>query len=264
MSKIVTFGTLKGGTGKTTAVFSSSGILSERGYKVLIIDADPQGNVTSNLGVDETKKGYLCIKDILEKDYLSPYEVVIKAPIKELPNLDLIGASMALTSTEMNIISLTGREYLLKTYIKRHIDFFNRYDFILIDTNPSMSIINQNSFIASDKIIIVSDLGVNSLKGVELFIALWEDILLRLDIKNNICGILINKFIKHSHIGKEFMEYCKEEEDINKLLFKTCISDSEILPICELENRPINIGYKETEVYGEFSAFVDELLERVK
>ncbi|HEY5563121.1 MAG TPA: AAA family ATPase [Clostridiaceae bacterium] len=264
MSKIITFGTLKGGTGKTTAVFSSSGILSERGYKVLVIDADPQGNVTSNLGVDETKQGYLCIKDILEKDYLIPEDVVIKAPLIELPNLDLIGSSMTLTSTEMNIISLTGREYLLRKYIKKHNKFFNQYDFILIDTNPSMSIINQNSFIASDKIIIVSDLGVNSLKGIELFIALWEDILLRLDMKNNICGILINKVIKHSHISNEFMEYCKEEEDINKLLFKTCISDSEILPICELDNKPINISYKGTEVYGEFSAFVDELLERVK
>jgi len=264
MSKIITFGTLKGGTGKTTAVFSCAGILSERGYKVLVIDTDPQGNVTSNLGVDETKKGYLCIKDILEKDHLMPEEVVIKAPIEELPNLDLIGSSMTLTSTEMNIISLTGREYLLRQYIKRHIDFFNQYDFILIDTNPSMSIINQNSFIACDKIIIVSDLGVNSLKGIELFIALWEDILLRLDIKNNISGILINKFNHHSLLGKEFMEYCKGEEEINKLLFNSCISDSEIFPICELENRPINIAYKGTEVYREFSAFVDELLERVK
>lgn len=263
MGKVITFGTLKGGTGKSTSVFSTAGILAERGYRVLIIDVDPQANITSNLGIDETLDGYVGVKELFEDEKLDVNRAIIKAPIKELPTLDIIGSTIALTSTEMRIISFAGREFLLKKYIKRNREVFDKYDYILVDTNPSMSIINQNSFVVSNGIVLVSDIGVNSLRGLEVFIALWEDILDRLDMENNIKGILVNKYNDRSTMSQEFIEYCKEDEDIKKLMFNTCIPSSIRLPECELERLPINLIDKRSISYIAFNAFVDELISRL-
>lgn len=263
MRKIITFGTLKGGTGKSTTVFSTSGILAERGYRVLIVDVDPQANITSNLGIDETMEGYIGIKELFEDERIHPERAIIRGPIRELPNLDIIGASMALTSTDMRIVSFPGREYLLKKYFRKYSSVFNQYDYIIFDTNPSMSIINQNSFVVSDAIVIVSDIGINSLKGLELFVALWEDIVDRLDIENNIRGLLINKYNPRSSISWEFVEYCQEEEDIKKLLFNSFIPADERISECELSRKPINIIFKNTEICDRYNSFVDELISRV-
>ena len=126
-----------------------------------------------------------------------------------------------------------------------------------------MSIINQNSFVVSDAIVIVSDIGINSLKGLELFVALWEDIVDRLDIENNIKGLLINKYNPKSSISREFVEYCQEEEDIRKLLFNSYIPADERISECELSRKPINIIFKNCEICDRYNAFVDELISRV-
>lgn len=264
LSKVITFGTLKGGTGKTTVVFNTVGILASRGYKVLVIDVDPQANITSDLGVDETAECYLGVKEVFENDGMDINAAITKAPIKELPTLDIIGACMGLTSTELRVVSSPAREFLLKKFFKRNREYLNQYDYIIFDTNPSMSVINQNSFVVSDAIILVSDVGVNALKGLELFIALWQDISDKLDLADNIKGLLINKFEKNSSMGKEFMEYCNDEEDLTKIIFKNYIPMNERLPEGELERKPVNILCKEEEIYERFNLFVDELLERIK
>ncbi|NLZ48111.1 MAG: ParA family protein, partial [Clostridiales bacterium] len=122
---------------------------------------------------------------------------------------------------------------------------------------------NQNSFVVSDAIIIVSDIGINSLKGLELFIALWEDIVDRLNIENNIKGLLINKYNPKSSISKEFVEYCQEEEEIRKLLFNSYIPLDEKISECELSRKPVNILFKNYDIYNKYNAFVDELISRV-
>ena len=263
MGKIITFATLKGGTGKSTSVFSTAGILAERNYKVLVVDVDPQANITSDLGVDETVESRVGIKEILEDGKISPESAIIKAPIKELPTLDLIASSMALTSTEIMIITYVGREFLLKKYFRKNKEFFDQYDYIIFDTNPSMSIVNQNSLVVSDAVVIVSDIGINALKGFELFVAIWEDIQDRLDLESNVKGLLINKYEKESSFSKEFIEYCNDEEDTKKLLFKSMIPLNVIMPECELIKKPINLVDKNTEAYKQFNNFVDELISRI-
>lgn len=263
MGKIITFGTLKGGTGKSTSAFSTAGILAERNYKVLVVDVDPQANVTSDLGVDEPSISRIGIKEILEDGSIPPEKVVIKAPVKELPNLDVIISSMDLTSTEIKIITYVGREFLLKKYFRKNKEFFDQYDYIIFDTNPSMSIVNQNSLVVSDAIVIVTDIGINGLKGFELFVALWENILDILELENNIKGLLVNKYDKESSFSQEFIEYCNEEEETQKLLFKSLIPLDSILPECELFKKPINLVDKNSEVYKQFNNFVDELINRM-
>jgi len=262
MGKIITFATLKGGTGKTTSVFSLGGILGERGFNVLLVDMDPQANLTSNMGMDETAIGYMGIKNLIEDNRIFPEEVIVKAPIKELSKVDVIGSTVALTATEMVMIKKPNREFILSRYLERNKLFFERYDYILIDTNPSMSILNQNAFVVSDGIIVVGDFGVNALKGIELFLAIWGEIVEKLELPLNIEGILLNKHEKNE-LCREYIEYCCEDEEIKRLLFNTYISKSSSIPEAELERRPINISSKNSKLYLEFDDFANELLERL-
>ncbi|MDP4145768.1 MAG: ParA family protein [Bacillota bacterium] len=263
MSKIITFATLKGGTGKSTTAFSTAGILAERGYKVLVIDVDPQANITSNFSIDETIEGYKGIREVFDNERTPVVEVVTKSPIPELPTLDVIGATIGLTATEMKIISLGGREFILKRYFKSNKEFFDQYDFIIFDTNPSLSIINQNTYVISDGIVLVSDIGMNALKGLEMFTALWEDISQRLVIDDNLKGVIVNKFDKRNSIAREFVQYCEEDKELQKLVFKNYVPLSLRFTECELSRKPINLIDKESKAYKAVNGFIDELLARL-
>lgn len=259
----ITFATLKGGTGKTTSAFTTAGILAEKGHKVLLVDADPQANLTSNLGIDETVDGFKSIVDLLENDKSDVSEIMVRSYIRELPTLDIIPSCIGLTSTEMRIISLAGREFLLKNHIKRQSSVFNDYDFIIFDTNPSMSIINQNVFVISDAIILTSEIGKNSFKGAQLFIALWEEILERMDMPNNIKGFLVTQFDNRNKLSKDYYEFCQEDEEIKKIIFKNKIPVNVKIPEAEVENKPVNIYSKESASSEAYKNFVDELLKRL-
>lgn len=258
--KVISTATLKGGTGKTMTCFDVSSILAEEGKKVLVIDCDPQANITSNLGIDA--EDMVSIKEIFEKD-ISPKEVIISKPIDDLPTLDIIPSNIFLTTTEMQIISFTGRELLLKNYINSNLEFFNQYDYIFIDTNPSMSVINQNAFIVSDAIILVNEVGFNSLAGSELFIRLWSQIAKRIGIKNNIKGFVINRFDKRNKLSNEFLEHCKGKEYIKDVLFNTVIPVNIKLTESELSNTPINLYDKHSTGYKAYYELTKEIVERV-
>jgi chromosome partitioning protein len=94
--------------------FSTAGILAEQGKKVAIADIDPQANITSNLGIDETEDGFFGIQELFENPKEDIRKVIRKAPIPQLPSLDIIPGSVLLTATERNINSSAGRENLLK------------------------------------------------------------------------------------------------------------------------------------------------------
>ncbi|TCO69477.1 ParA family protein [Marinisporobacter balticus] len=254
--KVISFGTLKGGTGKTTTTFSTAGILQEMGKKVLCCDLDPQANLTYNFGinVDEDTKTLL---DVFEDDETLPVKVV-----QHCDGIDLIPSTIKLTGTEMQLVNYPGREYILKNFIEDHHDFFNQYDYVLIDTNPSMSILNQNAFISSDAIILVNEAGAHSLTGSLLFMDLWEGITKRLRIKNNIKGFLINRFRK-TKISNEFVSHCKTHARINDILFNTIIPINVKVAEAETESTPISAYSKNSTGAIAFKNFVKELIERV-
>jgi chromosome partitioning protein len=259
--KIISFSTLKGGVGKSSSLFNIAGLLAEEGKKILVIDADPQGNSTNNFGIDRTGENFKSIKDILEDD-IEFESVVIKSPVKELPALDVIPSSIFLTATELKLVSLAGRENILINYIEDNLKHFNLYDYILIDTNPSMSIINQNAFVAATDIILVSDISMNSVEGSELFLALWKDIRKRLKIEDNIKGFLINMYDKRMNLSAQFRDYCKRNDEVKDILFDTVIPMNVKLKEAELEAKPINIYCKSSAGYKSYVDLVNEMKER--
>ena len=132
MGKIISIANQKGGVGKTTTAINMSTILAKRGKKVLFIDADPQGNGTSGLGVNKEQK--FSIYDVLIEDI----EVENTLQKTQVKNLDLCPSNMNLAGAEVQLVSMEDREYRLKTKLNNIRD---KYDFIIIDCPPSLGLI---------------------------------------------------------------------------------------------------------------------------
>ncbi|WP_171015074.1 ParA family protein [Culicoidibacter larvae] len=257
--KIISIGTLKGGVGKTGILFHLAGILAEEGKRVLCIDVDPQANLTTNFGVDISGT-YNSTMNIFS-DIKRPDLIVNRGPIDELPTLDLLPSSIFLTSTELQLVSMAGRENKMMNYIADNINWFSKYDYILIDTNPSMSIINQNAFKVADDILLIGEASQNSYNGAELFISMWGEIAKDLNIDNNIGGFIINKAERNVNATKEFIEFVKSDDSsIKELVAETIIPKNiKVTEAAELENVPINIYDKNATSYKALFKLVNEL-----
>jgi chromosome partitioning protein len=259
--KIIASGTLKGGTGKTMWLYNTAGILAEK-HKVLAIDLDPQCNLTDNANIDVTVQDGPSIRDIFENPHLAdPEKLITVAPIAQLPNLDFIASHIRLTAVEMRLTSFPARESILARWINDHEEYLSRYEYILIDTNPSMGIINQNAFMAADSIILVSDVSNKARQGAELFMFLWEEIREAFRMEDNVKALVLNNVDKRMKMAAQIREYYQEDEEFGKLLVKEDIPTRKDLKDTETEYVPINVLMPKSGVCQSFRAVVDELFE---
>ena len=157
MGKIISIANQKGGVGKTTTAINMSTILAKRGKKVLFIDADPQGNGTSGLGVNKEQK--FSIYDVLIEDI----EVENTLQKTQVKNLDLCPSNMNLAGAEVQLVSMEDREYRLKTKLN---NIRGKYDFIIIDCPPSLGLITLNAFTASNSVLIPVQCEYYALEGL--------------------------------------------------------------------------------------------------
>lgn len=158
MAKIVTVCNQKGGTGKTTTAVNMAYALSVHGKRVLLIDMDPQGNATSGVGVN---------KNVLDK---SVYDVLLgkvqaeDVMVKNIfPSLDIIPCNINLTGAEIELVGVLSRETRLKRALQ---PLLENYDYIFIDSPPSLGLLTLNSLVASQSIIIPIQCEFYALEGV--------------------------------------------------------------------------------------------------
>ena len=157
MGKVISIANQKGGVGKTTTAVNLSTILAKKGKKVLLIDADPQGNATSGLGVKKETEN--SIYDVLVTD------VEMKAAILDtmVKNLQICPSNISLAGAEVELVSMMSREQRLKEKLDVVKD---GYDFIIIDCPPSLGLITLNSFTASDSVLIPVQCEYYALEGL--------------------------------------------------------------------------------------------------
>jgi chromosome partitioning protein len=258
MTKTVTFGTLKGGTGKTMATFNIAGALANV-HKVLLVDCDPQCNLTANVGMDVSDPTKPSIKDVFEKKDTSPCDVVCCAPTKELPTLDLIPSSLFLVEAEMGLVNRSGREQILGNWFKRNIDYFKKYDYIIFDTNPSMGLVNQNAFTMSESIILVTDIGFNSIMGAQAFVYLWAKRRDDMELDDNITALIINNSDKRIGLGEDLKEYINSQDDLSGLLVLPEIPARVALKRTEGSYTPISLSSPDSDAASNIRLLVENL-----
>jgi chromosome partitioning protein len=213
MGKSIAIFNQKGGVGKTTTAVNFSAALAEKGKRVLLIDNDPQGNLTSGVGID---------KNSLEK---SIYHVLInEASIEDVilhtsfERLDILPGSVDLAGAEIELIDFEDREFLLKKQILKVKD---AYDYIIVDCPPSLGLLTINALVAVDSVLIPIQCEYYALEGVSQLVNTFNLVKKSINSNLEIQGVLLSMFDGRTNLSIQVVEEVKKH--FKQLVYATII-----------------------------------------
>ena len=239
----------RGGVGKTTTSVNLSTILAKKGKKVLMIDADPQGNASSGLGVD--KEVEESVYDILVND-TEVQEVVKKTNIK---NLDICPSNINLAGAEVELVSMMSREYRLK----EKLDVIkNEYDYIIIDCPPSLGLITLNAFTASDSVLIPVQCEYYALEGLGQLINTINLVKKHLNKNIEIEGALLTMYDIRTNLSNQVVKEVKKY--FNDKVYKNVIPRNVKLSEAPSYGMPITIYDPRSKGAKSYEKFAKEFL----
>ena len=187
----------KGGVGKTTSTVNIGSGLSFMGKKILLIDIDPQSNLTQSLGFEEQEENvYTAIRGFSEAK-----------PLNVLKNLDLIPSTLDLSGAELELSNEPGREYLLRELVT---PFRDKYDFILIDCPPTLGLLTLNALTAADEVYIPLQAHYLAMKGLTKIIEVVEKIRKRLNRDLSIEGVIITQYDHRKILNRDVADAITE------------------------------------------------------
>lgn len=195
MVKVIAIANQKGGVGKTTTAVNLASCLAQKGRKVLMLDADPQGNATSGLGFDkrDIKK---CIYDTLINDVLMK-EVLLHS---DYENLDVIPATIQLAGAEIELVSLMNREGRLKNALER---VKHDYDYVLIDCPPSLGLLTINALTAANSVLVPIQCEFYALEGVSQLMNTIKLVQRNLNPALKLEGVLMTMFDQRTNLSSD-------------------------------------------------------------
>jgi chromosome partitioning protein len=229
-AKVIAMCNQKGGVGKTTSTINLGASLAEYGRRVLMVDLDPQGALSAGLGVPHYELDHT-VHNLLVEPRVSIDEVLISTRVK---NLDLVPSNIDLAAAEIQLVNEVGREQSLARAIFPVLD---RYDYVLIDCQPSLGLLTVNGLACSDVVIIPTECEFFSLRGLALLTDTVEKVHDRLNPRLSIGGILITRYDPRTVNSREVM--ARVLERFGDLVFDTVITRTVRFPETSVAGEPI-------------------------
>ena len=245
MSKIITLSNHKGGVGKTTSTINIGAGLNKLGKKVLLIDLDPQANLSQSLGQrDKSRNIYSAIRG----DY--PLE-----PITILKGLDLIPSTLDLSGAEVELAGEAGREFVLRELLD---PLRASYDYIIIDSPPSLGLLTINAFTASDLIFIPLQSQYLALQGLTKLLEVIEKIKKRLNKNLKVGGVIITQYDNRKVLNRDVVATIHTH--FKDHVFQTKIRDN--VALAEAPTQGLDIFRYNPKSYGaeDYLALCKEIL----
>lgn len=202
MARVIAIANQKGGVGKTTSTLNIGAALAERHQRTLLVDMDPQGALTASLGVSTYD-----LEATLYSVFANPHSLLSDLIVPVRPCLDLVPANVDLAAAELNLSNRSGREFFFKYALAPTRE---RYDFILIDCQPSLGLLTVNALTAADEVIIPVQCQFLSLRGMRMLLDTIEKIRVRLNPSLELTGILGTMYNTGTIHSREVLEEARK------------------------------------------------------
>ena len=229
-AKVIAMCNQKGGVGKTTSTINLGASLAGYGRRVLLVDLDPQGALSAGLGVPHYELDHT-IHNLLVEPRVSIDNVMIKTRVS---GMDLVPSNIDLSAAEIQLVNEVGREQTLARALHPVLD---RYDFVLIDCQPSLGLLTVNGLACADGVIIPTECEYFSLRGLALLTDTVEKVRDRLNPRLSISGILLTRYDSRTVNAREVM--ARVVERFGDLVFDTVITRTVRFPETSVAGEPI-------------------------
>lgn len=252
MGRAIVVANQKGGVGKTTTAINLAACLAEAGQKVLAIDMDPQGNMTSGLGVDKD-----AIENTVYELLLGETEVEGCVQKEVIENLSVIGSNINLSAAEIELIGQDEKEYILQRAIAPIRD---QYDYIIIDCPPSLSMLTINSMCLADTVLVPIQCEYYALEGLTQLIHTINLVQERLNPSLEIEGVVFTMYDARTNLSLQVVENVKSNLEQN--IYKTIIPRNVRLAEAPSYGMPINMYDTKSAGAESYRLLADEVIHR--
>lgn len=253
--KTISVANIKGGVGKTSVCSVMAAGLAEKGYKVLLIDSDPQTNLTMCYLAEQL--------DELPSLYhvYSQSRSIDEVKIAISDRIDLVPGDFSLCNADMQFLK-AGRLKILQKAIR---NLASKYDFIVVDTPPNLGILSLNAFISSDYLIVPMAADSFSLKGVRLLKQTLDDVSEEMGRDLPAAGILLTRYNQRTKISKLLENTINAAADLlNTIVFQSRIRQAVVVQECQLARTDLFSYAPNAPVTEDYMEFFDELLRRIE
>lgn len=252
-AKVIAMCNQKGGVGKTTSTINLGAALAEYGRRVLLVDLDPQGALSAGLGVPHYDLAHT-VHNLLVEPRVGIDDVVVHTSVE---NLDLVPSNIDLSAAEIQLVNEVGREHSLARALAPVLD---RYDYLLIDCQPSLGLLTVNGLACADGVVIPTECEYFSLRGLALLTDTVDKVRDRLNPKLEISGILLTRYDPRTVNSREVMS--RVVERFGDLVFDTVITRTVRFPETTVAGEPITTWAPKSGGAQAYRALAREVIDR--